>query len=257
MFSFPADSLGLVRDLSSEVKDEIRKLRDNGIKISDELFQEDDPNFLRFYIKELSERLIKNQTENSVFPVVDPDEYYRTISEKAALSQEVANLKAENNLLLESQVEQYEKLKRTNQTLNEHKSKTFTLENEKATLKMENEQLLNKIQSYEHEKEVLGRKMKEMEDHLNSEKKKMENLKETFTKKEEEIKKANEKLKFLCGKFENFEEKQKSKDEEISKLKCDNKELNAKDSLNLSAIEFLTERVKTIESEKSNLGEFS
>lgn len=224
-------------------------MRDKGFQFTSEIFQEEDPNFIRFYLEELTKKLI-NQIENSV----DQDEYYRTISEKAALTQQVSNLKAENNLLLESQVEQYEKLKRTMQTLNEQKSHNYHLENEKRSLMTENELFLNKIKLYEDEKAVMERRMKEMEKQLNSEKNKTRKLEETVARKDEEIKRANEKLEFLCGKFEDFEDQQRVKDETISKLKCDNKELTSKDSLNLCAIEFLTDRVKTMEAEKLNLG---
>lgn len=243
-----------IKDLLDEVEESKRKLREHGYELdyeSEEDGANPDLNFVRSYLKDLTEHMIKHKTSSS--REINPDEYYRMISEKAALTQENRNLKAENNLLLESQIEQYEKLKRVEKSSIELISQNLALENDKKFLESEKEELLSKIKRYEDEKKDLENKISEKEDVLNKEIKKSKKLEDVVAKKEGEIKKVNEQLGVLCGKFENFEVAQKSKDETINRLKTDKKELAKKDSLNICAIEFLTEKVKSIEAEKLNL----
>lgn len=247
--------MDLVKNLLEEVEESKKKLREHGHQFDyDEVEDEASHNLsaVRSYLKAFTEHIIKRK--NLASPEINPDDYYRMISEKAALIHENKTLKAENNLLLESQIEQYEKLKRIEKSSNELKSQNLELENDKKILEAEKAELMSKIKKYEDEKKDFEDKMNEKEDLLNKEMKKGKMLEDVIAKKEAEMRKANEKLGILCGKFENFEEAQKSKDETINRLKSDNKELVSKDSLNICAIEFLTEKVKSIETEKLNLG---
>lgn len=176
-------------------------------------------------------------------------DYFSIIMEKASLMEEIRVLKTENEMLVETQLEHYEKLKQTNIAAKGREDEVKALESSLNLAEEEKNRIINKLQLYEEQKE-------RMEEEIKDKCKTIKELSEEKNKKNEQINDLVQKLEKANEELKNFENEYNVKDKLIRELKIENEKILNMNEIKNNELSRLKEKINEIEIQKKQLGKY-
>lgn len=175
------------------------------------------------------------------------EDYFAIIMEKASLMDEIKILRTENEMLVQSGAEHYEKLKQTMITLKDRQTEIIALQSSQKLLEEEKNQMIDVLKLHENQKIGLENEILEKQSTV-------ETLLEQNNLNVSELGQKIKKLEAANEEIKNLEKSCRLKDDMIKKYETEKEQLLRMDEKKKNQIEVLKQEIDEMQIQRTQLG---